>query len=200
MNLKLTRLTYQRTFNIGPYESEVIGGDVTLEEGQDPTTSLKTFQNWASDMSLGSLGVLKNAPTVAGTKSETTTARETKIVKETTKAETKNAKAEVKSEPVKEEVVEEKKVETPKAEKKVKAPAFTIYNKETDNHRAQLGSILDVMTPGWRANPKAKEAAKAASEVLTKDKENFIDSDGKHLETFMERVRTLMAAYLPDDL
>lgn len=189
------KVTYERKFSIAAYEHEVITLDAVVKEGENVSDIIRELQQIAAEASLGSGGAMKGeAPAKKETAKADTKVAAEKVEKAAAKAETKAA---TKEEPKK---AADTKAEEPKKEKvsKPKASAITIYNLDVDKHRAELGSILDTMTPGWRKSDAAKAKAKETSQKLTNDKAEFIDGDGKHLESFLASVRENMSAYLPE--
>ena len=110
--------------------------------------------------------------------------------------------ASVKSETKKEsskklEVSKEEKA--PKEEKKEKAPKVvkaTAYVLTDDKQRAAVGSLVDKIIPGWREKAEAKAAAKKASAEL--DGQDFMDEKGTIIDSFVEKLKAKLAAFIDD--
>ena len=157
-NMKMTGVSYKRTFRLAEFESETIGIDAVLEEGDTVEESLAELKKLVAEQ---------------GTGATPTTATSTK------------KKAETKLEVAKEETKTEAKKEAKTETKKKEEPA-TKYNPKDDKHRGALGAHFDTKFPGWRKDEGKKAALKEISHKM--EGEDFMDSKGNVLKSFIEKV------------
>lgn len=197
--LKIYDARYERTFKVADYESEKFSLATAVEEGDNVAEMFDGMKTIVKNSFSGkAVGVDKTTTTsmAKGTpiaKTETTT---TTLPKEDKKVE---AKVEAKKEePAKKETKVETKKETPAATTKEKKSKATKYLRANDDHRGTVGSIFDKLLPNWRDIPEAKATAKELS--MSMEGEDFLDENGKILESFNEKIKEKFAKHLPDDL
>lgn len=182
-NYRINGLKYTRRFNLGNYEHEEISVDVAVEEGADAGSALGEAMDFV--LSKGKV-VNKQSPTPVAANEPTVSpppAKETKAKKE--------KKTEVKEEtkveaPVEKEPEEEKAPEEKPAKKVRVLGKVTKYNRNLDLHKKLLSEVLDANHKGWRGNA-AK--AKDASIKLEEDEVDFLDAEGKVLQSFKDALK-----------
>lgn len=194
--MDIVEIRYDRTKNLGDYNSEKLGATATLSPTDNPNKcilELKAFVN-----GVGSIDVSENSPHVEikdeePIKIELAPAPVAVLIGENGQKLHGNSKAakEVngtkKKEKVEIKVAEVKKVEAPVEEKKVEAPApkkqvaATKYDRNNDLHKKILSEMLDVKFKNWKANPsKAKQVS------IDLDGSDFLDAEGRPMKEFIE--------------
>jgi len=189
--MRITDLIYKKRFSLGDYSFSEITLNGILAEKDEVESCIKELKHLA-DKHLEKRGVEIN---------ETLTMKK-EIVKEEPKKEEPKKEEPKKEEPKKEEPKkEEPKKEEPKKEepkKEVDAPAkkttkkkvvkkkvakTIAYDRENDNHKADLSELFDTHYTGWR---KSKEMILKAKEIsMELNGIEMYDSEGKLLETFI---------------
>jgi hypothetical protein len=84
------------------------------------------------------------------------------------------------------------KASAPETKVKVKATKATLYDRELDAHKNQVGLWLDKAIPDWRTPAQLAKCSKA-SKALT-GKIDLLDGNGEILESFKEKFLELVKA------
>jgi len=174
MESKFTEVRYDRTFNLGSYESEKLGVTYSMADGEDIFKAIEHVKS----VVLGK-NVVKE---------------EVKVV-EAKKEEPKKKKADPKPVEKVEESVEEETVEEPVKEepKKKKAGKTITYNRKDDIHKKRLAEFLDADFPKWKDPAILKKAASISAEF--DGKEAFLDAEGNILDSFKTNFLGKLKAY-----
>lgn len=98
------------------------------------------------------------------------------------KAPVEEAKAEAPAEEPKKEETKEKKTRK-ETTVKTKATKATVYDRNLDAHKNNLGAYLDKQFPGWRKPENLKKAGTASRELQGTD---FLDGEGNILQSFKD--------------
>lgn len=189
--MKINGIKYSKKFNLGNYESEDIGVDVSVEEGENPSECLKAAMDFVS--SKGGSPVMEEKPVVAAKKKvEKAEPKKEAEQLELAAAEHEETVATMAPAPK----VEEKERQKPGRKREKELPVTpeekathrtvvktniksTVYDRNLDLHKKLVAELLDASYPNWKANPsKAKEAS-----IKLEGKE-FLDNEGIILAEF----------------
>ena len=155
--MKFNEIRYDKTFNLGDYQSEKIGSTIVLEDGEDPSKALRELIEFVHSRGI------------------------TKVSKEIPQSTQMELTKDINPNPTEEKT----KVEKPKKEKVTVVPEVkaktTPYNRDSDLHKKLVGELLDKNCTGWRKTPsKAKDASVKLAGV------EFLDSEGLVLKSFSD--------------
>lgn len=183
--MKINSLKYVRKFNLGNYESEEVGVDAMVEDGENATSVLDSMIQFVNTK-----GKVNNVqPYSTGALGKTTAPSEPTVVEEPKKkaAAPKKEKA---PEPVKEEAAPAPAPapEEPKQTKK-KASSVTKYDRSAETHRKLFSEILEANVKDWKMN--SEKAKEVSVELIGQD---FLDMEGKVLPEFKTKCIEKMAA------
>lgn len=189
---KVNSIKYTRRWNLGQYEHEELTVDAAVEEGENASEVLEEVMEFVlSKGKLQTNGKDKPSEKVVVADGPTPKPNTPVPTADKTKAKKEKAAAPPKKEAIeekKEEKVEEKTEEQPQRKTKV-VGKVTKYNRNLDLHKKLLSETLEENHKGWRANAsKAKEA----SIKLENDEVDFLDAEGKVLESFKEALAEAM--------
>lgn len=188
---KITEIRYDKKVNLGNYESEAIGVTVVVGEKESEVQALVRAKDFVS---MGFNGEVKEEPSKeekkavkADTPSKTASTTKTRASKATTKkpaAKTKKAQE-----------LSEKEVSSDDVKKNFKgkgAKATIKYDREIQEHKHALSTILDAEYDGWKkdADLKAK-ASKLSKELLPGTP--FKDAKGVIVEEFKNLIHSTMS-------
>lgn len=214
MKARVNELKYTRRFNLGNYEHEEISVGVVVGDKESPAEVLIAAMEFVQSKGAKDLEIPGNEPTSApplALVTDNTTAP--KDAPAPAPAAEKKAKpAAVKTTPsaaapaaapaekkAKVEVAAAAKPETPEPHpdpapdlnKKFRVKGqVTKYNRNLDLHKKLVAEILDTEHQGWRANAiKARDA----SILLEKENVDFLDAEGKVLDSFKANLKRHMA-------
>jgi len=196
--INVFEIRFKKVTNKGNFESETLEAACQLSEGECAVTAREELIAFVKGEAL--VAVSKEQEPIQDAKTEQPKKAEKKVAAKKEKAPPVEVESPVvdDAQPVKEEavvlkpavepIVEEVK-EEPKAkkEKKFKAVA-TPYNRENDLHKKLLGEVLDKSYTTWKKDPSK---AKAASQLLAG--KDFLDAEGKVLESFKSSLSEAMA-------
>lgn len=183
-------ITYTKRKPLEPYAHEEITASALIEEGDvlGQILELKNFVDSALSKNRNEIISFPNSEPVPDKK---TPKAEEKVKKPAAKAEAKEEKTtpEKESPAAKEEVVKAEEKKTP-LKVKVKG-AVTKYNRATELHKKLVSEILDSDHKGWRTNATK---ARDASVKLEEENIDFLDSEGRVLDSFKEALKMAMEA------
>ena len=175
--MKVAHISFEKKWNLGDYNHEMIGALGLVEENEDPSAALKDLIVFVRTRGEESPSATSKVEPKSEPKQETT--KETKAEKKTKKSAATKEEAQDGEKESSQEQAGEKSSESENTEKKKVKGKATQYNPEEPVHKKLLGEILDKSAPNWKQNtPPYKEAAH-----LMKG-EDFLDAEGIVLETF----------------
>jgi hypothetical protein len=211
--MKAVRFVQRR--NLGPYEHRELEIQESIEDNQDKVSVVKELINFTKNALYGTgpfsedAQVQTTATTTKIPEATTTVAKvrktadkvvetppvqtelplENKTAQATTTQENKPIETKVETKVAEEKKPEEVKetVKKPETKLKVKATTTTLYDRELDAHKNNMGVWLDSEFPKWRdaANlPKFGKASRALHGVA-----QFLDAQGEILDAFKVEFR-----------
>jgi len=177
--MRIVQVTFEKKWNLGDYNSELINAVAVIDEGENPSAVLKELIAYVKTKGETEIqGVAQTQPTTTETKKEKVDKPKKEKV-EKTSTENKEEAQDGKEKSEKQSQASEKSEQSEvKETKKVKGKA-TPYDPDASLHKKLLGEILDKAAPGWKTNTAPyKEASQA---MRGKD---FLDAEGLVLENF----------------
>jgi hypothetical protein len=173
--MKINEIKYEKTFNLGNYESEKIGVSCAVDEGESSYAVLAAMKIFVSKRGLEIPEEEEKPQNVEAPEQKE---QETPKVK----AETETA------ETPKESSKPEKKKGGGGA--KVKRVKGTPYTRESEIHKKLFSELLFREFPKWNSSPEGKAKGKEVS--LKVVGQEFLDSEGLVIPSFLDTVRELM--------
>lgn len=174
--MKITTLGYERTWNLGDYNSEKIISGCIIDEGEEASEALKNliaFVNSKGDDKVNSAQPAEPKPKKDKKPKEDKPAKNTEP-EPSDDNEEGGDNGEEKSE---KEAKKETKVEK---EKKPRKQTNTPYDPDNALHKKLVGEFLDKKAPKWRSNT---DPYKLASRELSGS--DFQDAEGMVLDSFV---------------
>lgn len=176
--MKINEVKYERKFNLGNYESEMIAVGAAVSENEDPGEVLQQLKQFVH-----SGGAICPTTTNEPAITEEANIEPPKEKRTRKKKEDPDVDKTAESAPDTESDPQEA---PPKAKTKVKSAA-TKYDRTNDLHKKLLTDLLDKNKPGWKANASASKEASAKV-----NGEPFLDSEGLVLPEFKEKFLQLL--------
>lgn len=191
--MKINELKYERTFNLGQYESEKIGVGVAVDaDKENPSEVLAQMISFVNTKGLTPI-TSKNEPVVEKAEPKKAAPPEKKpepakeevaLVAEAPKAVVEAPKA---TAPEKKPRLDKTKSTMPKETKVKVSAAITPYDRTNDLHKKLVTELLDDASPSWKT--KAVLAKETSAKMQGKP---FLNSEGHIILDFRQEFKAHM--------